>query len=226
MYKIETHLHTSEGSRCGKLTAEEMMGYYYRAGYKTVFVTNHFASKQLDPWGDIPWDAKMDRYLLGYRNAKAAGEALGMNVLLGAEFKFADSVRHYLVYGIDEAFLKMYPDLEKWNAEDFWPIAQKHNLLVIQAHPFRDLKHTPTPNIVHGLEVINPNPRHKSYDRFSEVIAEEFGLYRTSGSDAHRPEDVGRGGIASEQEIRTVEEFIKLVKSGTAKLIKAQEDAV
>ena len=223
MYKVETHLHTSEGSRCGKLPAKEMIEYYHRAGYKTVFVTNHFASKQLDSWGDISWEEKMDRYLLGYRNAKEAGEALGMNVLLSAEFAFADSRRHYLAYGIDEAFLKAYPHLEKMSAADFWPIAQKHDLLVIQAHPFRDLSQTPTPGIVHGLEVVNPNPRHKPYDQFAEEIAMEFGLYRTSGSDAHRPEDVARGGMISREEIRTVEEFIQLVKNGTGELIRIQE---
>ena len=35
MFKTETHLHTSEISPCGKISAKEMVKRYHEAGYKT-----------------------------------------------------------------------------------------------------------------------------------------------------------------------------------------------
>ena len=45
MYKTEPHLHTSEVSLCGKISAEEMIKLYSKAGFSTVFVTDHFTEK-------------------------------------------------------------------------------------------------------------------------------------------------------------------------------------
>lgn len=223
MYKIETHLHTSEGSPCGKLPAAEIVEFYHKAGFKTVFVTDHFVSRLIHSQGQGSWEEKMERYMLGYRNAKAAGDAFGMNILFAAEFQFADSKRHYLVYGIDQSFLNTYPNLDQLSLAEFMPIAKKHGLFMVQAHPFRDMTNTPTPEYVDGLEVINSNPRHLPYDELAEETAAQYHLYRTAGSDAHRPEDVGKAYMMSEKEICTVEEFIALVKSGAAVLVKEQE---
>ena len=43
MYKTETHLHTKEVSRCGKLYADEMVSMYKDAGYDTLFITDHLS---------------------------------------------------------------------------------------------------------------------------------------------------------------------------------------
>lgn len=217
MFKTETHMHTSEGSVCGKMTAEEMVYAYREAGYKTLFISNHFGTQFFDRWGELSWDETIERFMLGYRNAKAIGDRLGINVILSAEIEFDRPCGlHYLVYGVDEDFFKEYPDLHKMPLEDFSEICKQRGILFIQAHPYRDMNRRVTPQLVDGFEVCNPNLRHASNDDLAEQTAKEYSLYRTAGSDAHRPEDVGMTAMMSEKEIKTAEDYIELVKSGKA----------
>lgn len=220
MFKTETHLHTSEGSGCARMSAEGMVMAYHNAGFKTVFISNHFGTQFFKPWGEMSWDQTVERFMVGYRNAKAIGEKLEMNILLSAEIEFDEPRQHYLVYGIDEGFLKKYPYLMRMSVEDFSKIAREHGVLFIQAHPFRDNNQVVTPQFVDGFEVCNPNPRHLSNDEIAEQMAAEYGLYRTAGSDAHRPEDVAQTAMISENEIRSAEDYIELVKSGKAQFFK------
>lgn len=48
-------------------------------------------------------------------------------------------------------------------------------------------------------EAYNANPRHfvETDEIRATELARMYGLYMTSGSDAHRIEDVGRGGMGS-----------------------------
>ena len=221
MFKTETHLHTAEGSGCARLTAEEMVKAYYDAGFKTIFVSNHFGTQFFKPWGELSWDETVERFMLGYRKAKEVGDKMGMNVLFSAEIEFDEPAGlHYLVYGIDETFLKAHPYLMKMSVEEFYKIAKAQGILFIQAHPYRDRNLLVTPQFVDGFEVCNPNPRHISNDDHAEQTAAVYGLYRTAGSDAHRYEDVAQTAMISETEIKTVDDYITLVKSGTAEFYR------
>lgn len=214
MFKTETHMHTSEGSACGRMSGEEMVKAYHDAGFHTIFISNHFGTQFFERWGEMSWEETVERFMLGYRNAKAAGDKIGMNVLFSAEIEFDEPKGlHYLVYGIDADFLKAHPYLHKMPVEEFYKIAKEKGILFIQAHPYRDQNLLVTPQWVDGFEVRNPNPRHISNDDHAEQTAAEYGLYRTAGSDAHRPEDIGRTAMLSEKEIKSAEDYIALVKS-------------
>ena len=80
MYRYELHLHTSETSKCGHVPAAEQVKTYHELGYTGICVTDHLHNAQI-AWFDVAhdWNAIIDRYLVGYRAAKAAGEALGMD---------------------------------------------------------------------------------------------------------------------------------------------------
>lgn len=223
MFKTETHLHTADVSKCGQIKAEKMMQMYHDAGYKTVFVSDHFQGNVMDPLGDIPWTEKVTIFLSGYYRAKVAGEKLGMNVLPCAEITFAGAPNHYLAYGITKAFLDGYPDLNKMTIAEFYPIAKAHNIFLVQAHPYRDGSCTPTPEFADAMEVYNSNPRHADYSDRSEACAREHGLPVTAGSDAHRLEDVALSGILTEKEIKTPEDYIEAVKSGKLQFIKEEK---
>ena len=219
MFKTETHAHTSEGSPCGRMTGEELVRAYHAAGFKTLFITNHFTARHLSAWGDLNWDETIDRFLLGYRKAKALGDKLDMHVLLAAEIGFDGAPDlHYLVYGISEGFLKAHPNLTAMPQEAFYDLAKRCGILMIQAHPYRDGNTRVTPRTVDGFEVCNPNPRHDNYSHLAEETAAQYRLFRTAGSDAHRPEDIGRTAMVSDREIRSAEDYIRLVKSGKAVL--------
>ena len=220
MYKIETHLHTSEVSGCAHLSASEMIERYAQAGYDTVFVCDHYAKKYFDRLGDMSWTEKTKMYLSGYTNAREAGDQLGVTVLPAIELTFANSPNDYLVYGITKEFLEKHPALYESNIEDFYPLAKSLGLLVVQAHPFRNNVCFPTPKYVDGLEIYNSNPRHTDYSDKTAALAKEENLLTTAGSDSHRPEDIGLSGLLSEKPIRSSQDFISLIKSGKATIIR------
>ena len=220
MFKTETHLHVSEISPCSKINASEMVALYHEAGYKTIFVSDHFKQIYFDALGDIAWQDKVTIFLSGYYRAKAAAKKFGMNVLMSAELLFEGNPNHYLVYGITKEFLDSYPDLCKLSVEEFYEIAKKHNVFVVQAHPFRDGNCFPTPNSVDAFEVYNANQRHKDFSEKSEESAIQNGLYMTAGSDTHRLEDVAKGGVLTVTEIKSAEDYISLVKSGKIELFR------
>ena len=99
MYKYELHLHTSETSRCGHVPAVDQVKTYHSLGYQGLCVTDHLHDTYLSMLGcPDNWEKCMDRYLSGYRNAKKAGEALGMDIILGCELRFPDNESDYLLY--------------------------------------------------------------------------------------------------------------------------------
>lgn len=224
MFKTETHLHTVESSPCGRLSATELVKLYYDAGYRTLFVSDHFYKSYFDALGDISWDEKVDRFLLGYKTAKAAGETLGMNILLAVELRLNGSVNDYLLYGVDEALLKSMSDVFDMSIETFYSYAKEHGITVIQAHPYRDNKCTPTPDFVDGFEAYNSNPRHENFYEKVVQLAKEYKKPTTAGSDAHRIQDIALSGVMTEQEIRTVEDYVRAFFAGGLTVIKGDEE--
>ena len=223
MFKTETHLHTAETSPCGKVSAEEMVKRYYDAGYKTLFISDHFYTKYFQTLGDISSEEKVKRFLLGYEAAKAVGEELGMNILPAAELRLDGSVNDYLLYGIDTPFLQTLTNTLDMCIEDFYAYAKECGVTVIQAHPLRDHKCTPTPEFVDGFEVYNANVRHENFTDKVEKLAREHKKLMIGGSDAHRPQDIGRSGIMTEKEICTVEDYIDVLFGGNFTIIKGDE---
>lgn len=223
MFKTETHLHTSEVSRCGKLQSTQLVKLYNEAGYTTILVTDHFQANVLDTLGDIPWEDKVTIFLSGYYRVKAAAEKVGMHALLGAEFCFAGQPNHYLAYGITKEFLCKYPDLHKMSISEFYPIAKAAGVYMIQAHPYRDDSCHPTPEYADAVEVYNGNPRHNDYNDRAEQYAMEHNFPITGGSDAHQLPDVAQGGIITEHPITTTQEYIAAVESRKVQLIKGEE---
>ena len=193
---------------------------YKNAGYSTIFVTDHFQPNTLDSYGDIPWGDKMTLFLCGYYRAKQAGEKLGVTVLPGAEFCFPGSPNHYVAYGITKEFLASHPNLHMMSAESFSRLAHEAGLFIVQAHPHRDGKCSPTPEFVDAIEVYNANPRHEDNSHLSEEIAERYSLPTVGGSDAHRDEDIALSGVETDVEIKTAEQFIELVKAGKTRVIR------
>ena len=220
MFKVETHLHTSEVSPCSRKRAQEMVRIYKEKGYSTVFVTDHFQSDTIDSYGDIPWEDKMAIFLSGYYRAKNEGNKQGIVVLPGAEFRFPDTENHYLAYGITKEFLDSHPEIHKTDIETFSKIAHEAGIFIVQAHPYRDGKCFPTPLYIDAVEVYNANPRHNDYNAMAEYLACKYGIPVSAGSDSHRDEDIALSGIETDTEICSTEDFVNLIKNGKARIIR------
>lgn len=225
MYKTEAHIHTMEVSRCGKVAAAEIVKLYAEAGFDTVFIADHINGQNFALWTDLSWEEKVDRHMEGYKAAKLAGEELGVTVLYCAEIAFGAPggfVNDYLVYGFDRDFLIGFEPYFRTSVEKFYPYAKEHGVLVIQAHPYRTTACCPMPDYVDGIEVYNAHPRHINNNQRAQRLAEERGLLKTVGSDFHMVGDEARAYILTEEPIRSVEDYISVIKSGKAILMSPE----
>ncbi len=214
MFKTETHLHTLEGSACGLIRAAEMVRRYHKAGYSTLFITDHFAPKFFKSLGEeLTWEEKVTVFFSSYHRAKAEGDKLGVHVLPGAEIGLSTGPNHYLLYGADVDFYKGHPYFFNMPIEEIHALVRREpNAMLMQAHPHRDGKCYPTPEFVDGMEVCNTNPCHEDFSHRSLLVAQEWNLPISGGSDAHGPEEVARGGILTETEITSADDLIRLIK--------------
>lgn len=221
MFKTETHLHVSEISPCSHLTAREMIELYAKAGYSTVFVSDHLKSRFYEKYPELTLEEKVDKFFYGYDMARKAGEELGVNVLISAELTYDYSPNHYLLYGFDKSFFYGLPDLFTMPKEDFYKYAKAHGVTVVQAHPYRDGKNTPdSPDIIDAIEAHNTNPRHDNFSEDCFAYADAHGLPTTGGSDSHRPEDIALGGVITDEEITTPEQYVELLMAGKLEIIQ------
>jgi len=221
MYKTETHLHTKEVSRCGKLYADEMVSMYKDAGYDTLFVTDHLSESFFERQEEgMSKDEMADAFCLGYNNAKEIGDRSGITVIFGAELQMNEGKKaHFLLYGIDRDFIIWIQDKFDRSTKEIFEYLDGRGVFVVQAHPYRDDKSTPIDGCAHALEAHNPNPRHTNYDEQVYEYAALHGLPVTGGSDAHRPEDVAGSGVLSEKKITSAKEYGELIKNGKYEII-------
>ena len=220
MYKTEPHLHVAEISPCAKIGAKDVIKLYSDAGYSTVFITDHLKKPFFEKLGDIPYEEKVAKFMEGYEIARAAGEEYGVNVLFSAEFQFSYLGDHFLLYGIDKEFLLLDEGMFDMTLPEFYAFAKSHGVTVIQAHPYRDGKGLPAdPKYIDAVEAFNTNPRHDNHTEKAVAFAKEYDLPMTSGSDTHRDDDVGLGGIITDFEIKCAEDYVRAVMGGNVRFI-------
>ena len=212
--KIELHAHTAESSGCGKMPAEELIGRFKGAGYDTVVVTDHFAGKKNS---DQTLLQRKEKWMAGYKAAKRAGDRIGVNVLLGAEVRFASRPEDILIYGMKEEYAEwlfevMDSDMPQ---SEFYALMKEKGLLVIQAHPFRKDLRPLEQKYLDGSEVYNGNARHRNHMDLAHFFGNQGGMkfIRISGSDAHQTMDMARGGLVSPVPITSNDELIAFLKA-------------
>ena len=218
MYRYELHLHTSETSKCGHVPAAEQVQTYHDLGYAGICVTDHLHNTQI-AYFDVgnDWNTIIDRYLLGYRAAKAAGDAIGLDVIFGVELRFPENDSDYLIYGVDEQWLYDNPWITNMDHKAFFD-RYKDEVLIIHAHPYRNGNDEVFYDCVHGIEIVNCNPRHDNRNPLALKLAQENPhLYRTVGSDAHRIGDEGRAAILVDERIRDSYQLKDIITSGRYK---------
>ena len=224
-FKIEGHTHTAETSKCGRIPAAQLVDMYHSLGYNGLAITDHLHEEYTSLlYCRDDWDTCVDRFLDGYKLAKKRGDELGMSVIFGAELRFQENENDYLIFGIDEAFLRDNPYLFRLGLEGFYN--KFHNdVLILQAHPFRENNPFVDPNFIHGAEIVNCHPDHKNYNANALAMCKENpGLYRICGSDAHRRPHVGRSFVLFDQPVNDSYEYKAAVESGCFSLHCFEEE--
>ena len=215
-YKVETHLHTSQGSACGQSTGEEMALAYKAAGYCAIIVTDHFFNGNTAIWGDYKWDKKIALFMRGYEDAKSAGDKIGLDVYFG--FEYNDRGSEFLIYGLGEEWLCSHPEIMKDSIETVLTKVRDSGGFIVHAHPYREASYIPLPGRIFpeytdGVEVINkaqgdditspPNARAFEY-------AKKYDLIYFSGSDIHQAHSLPGGGIVFETKPNSLDDIIKM----------------
>ena len=62
MYKYELHMHTREGSACGRKSIHDMIKRYHSLGFSGAVVTNHFTRGNTAIDRSLDWDSFLDGY--------------------------------------------------------------------------------------------------------------------------------------------------------------------
>ncbi|MCR5151346.1 MAG: PHP domain-containing protein [Clostridiales bacterium] len=193
-YLYDLHVHTSESSFCGEVSAENVVKRYKNLGYNGIIITDHFNKYTLNRYNMPDRKSERERWLLGFRTAKKF-ETEDFRILLGMELRAAENDNDYLVYGFDESFVFDYDINSLVRIEDFIPTARENGLAVFQAHPFRNNMTVVKPGLLDGIEVYNGHMNHDSRNDIAWRWSEKFSLKRISGSDFHGNTKGTPGGV-------------------------------
>lgn len=224
MYKIETHLHTSHSSPCGKVSADTIVQLYAEAGYAGIIVTDHFFHYTCRPhcW-NISYMDFFKVFIEGYHRLCRAAEPYGLKIYKGAEVRFDESVNDYLLYNYPDSLLQDPEAVFNMCPETFYPLCRDAGALLIQAHPYRGNCTTADPRYLDGVEVSNTNPRSENRNPLAqEFVQKNPQLISLCGSDFHRIEDVC-GGILLPTLPKDEAELVQLLRQGSHRLCPANE---
>lgn len=218
-YKYELHCHTKETSLCGQVPAAEIVKMYKEAGYSGIVITDHYSPMTFKPSRVWRPQTDIDYYLKGYKEAlKYADE--NFTVLLGMEIRYYATANDYLVYGVTEDFLRNNGNLMKLHTKKFYKLANANNMLVIQAHPFRNsIMIRISPEYLDGAEIHNGKADIESNKKAAQWAEENNMAIRVSGSDFHRPKNLADGGIITTEPIKTNDDLLRILRSGNFEMI-------
>ncbi len=217
-YLYDPHTHTAEVSQCGHINAEDVVDLYHNKGFAGIAVTDHLHEGYISSlMCSSDWQECVSAYMAGYRFALARAEKHGMDVIFGAEIRFPENDRDYLIYGIDESFLRRNPFLHRLGHRAFFEHFGKE-ILIIQAHPFRDFDMKGEDiysDCIHGVEMVNCNQRHDNQNgKAKELCVNIPRLHRVCGSDTHRPGDEARAAIVFGHRVHDSFEYKAAVEAG------------
>lgn len=216
-YLFEMHCHTSEVSGCGRVEAIQAVKLLKQNGYSGVVVTDHLTPDGIKGTCVADWNGFIEQFLTGYKLAKQE-ENQDFKVLLGAEIRFPENDNDYLLYGLNEEFLFSQPYINRLSLKEFRMLAEKNNILIIQAHPMRNSMTVMNPDYLDGYEVYNGNMRHNSRNAIADAWAELNCKIKVSGSDFHQLEDLARGGVYFDNYVESTQQLVRELKKGQYKI--------
>lgn len=217
-YLYETHCHTSETSNCGKAPAADVVRHYKELGYDGIAITDHMHRYTFRKLGsNATREEKTNHFLAGYREAKKY-EDENFSVILGMEIRCTENDNDYLVYGFDEDFVDAQYLSEFSSLEEIRKMVDDNNLILYQAHPFREGMVIVEPRLLDGTEVYNGHGGHDSRNEIAWAWAEKYNLPKLSGSDFHGETLMETGGIYLPERVTDSRRFCQLLKEGKYEL--------
>ena len=221
VFRIDTHVHTSETSKCGRSSAAEMVAAYKAAGVDAIVISDHFVNGNSLCAPKAPWDMRMEQFLRGYHAACRAGKRLGVRTLLGWEW--GHQCADYVTIGLDEGFLYDHPEIETMEPPAYCALVHACGGFVIRAHPFRQaaymngIKTAQYPEAVDAIEIINGGHvriNRPDFDALAKEQQEQYGKIATAGSDAHHVSEVWKTGMLLSCAVDSTQELAEALRAG------------
>ena len=217
MYKYELHCHTNGVSRCATIDPKDLVRKYEKAGYSGLVLTDHYSPLTFLPKYYLCPQKAVEHYLASYHELKDwCGNSF--TVLLGLELRHYGVVNDYLIYGVEEDWLRRQPNMLLWGEKKMYEEMHRQGYLVYQAHPYRPLIYRCSPNCIDGIEVFNGHTDAKRNERALQW-AKRLGKPMTSGSDTHHETDAACGGIETLRPIRSNADLLHVLKSQSYSLL-------
>ena len=237
MFLYETHMHTRQGSGCGRSSGKEHAQFYKELGYTGIIITDHFFGGNTRPSRDLPWRDFVEEFCSGYEDAKAEGDRIGLDVFFGWEqgmghdtgaLRYTENgteeepVNHddeYLIYGPDKQWLLEPEEIAHCSRARQLQLIHEAGGCVVQAHPFRWRGYMTrvrvAPMYCDGVEVANAGNFPMS-DLYAWNYAKEFGKPMTAGSDNHDStrEDQPKFATGLEKRITDIREYAAIIRAG------------
>lgn len=218
-YAYETHMHTSQGSKCGTKSGEVMARAYKEAGYTGIIITDHFFYGNTAPDRSLPWTEWVNIFCSGYEYAKEEGDRIGLDVFFGWESGYNGT--EFLIYGLDKQWLLTHPEIRDASIPEQFDLVHEAGGIVIQAHPFRKEHYIPEvrlfPEYVDGVEQINMAHFHRKdvvegrmFNDKAKEYAEKYNFPTTCGSDMHSTK-LWFGGMAFKEKLHTINDYMEAV---------------
>ncbi len=166
---------------------------------------------------NLPWQERIRLYCRGFEEAREEGAKCGLDVFFAWEETFKGD--DYLIYGLSPEWLCAHPEMEHWSYREQFEAVHAAGGCVVQAHPFRCRDYirmiTLTKDFVDAVEVANAGNR-AIEDAAALRYADEFGLYKTCGSDNHLsyPGKYEEGliyGMALPRRVSSAGDFARLI---------------
>lgn len=210
---IDLHIHSKEISICGRMSVEELVDTYAASKYDAIVITNHFNTETAQYLEGKGCKDFIKTYFDCIRYAEELGRKKGLIVLGGHELRLNCSANDYLLYGMTEEDCKNWQELFAMTPKELSLFAREHDILLYQAHPFRNNMKVIDPSYLFGIESQNRHPRHDSRNDIAEMWAKKYSLHTIGGSDVHLAQDVCTGGIKTDIEVATVNDLVRVLRN-------------
>jgi len=217
-YKYETHLHTSETSKCGKSSGADFVLHFKGLGYTGIFITDHFLNGNITVPADLPWQDRIELFCRGHDAAAQKGRAVGLDVFFAWEYSY--DWAHFLTYGLGRDWLLANPDLLSWDLLRYFERVHADGGAIVHAHPFREKVEIVqlVPGLVDAVEVHNGG-RGDECNRHALDYANSFGLPKVAGSDIHSIKQKRLCGMSFPRRLKDARDYMAGVKSGAGAII-------
>ncbi len=213
MYRYETHLHTSNVSKCALLSVRKMMEFYKKLNYDGIFITNHFIDGNIRVDKNLSYEERISFYFSDYEEGISLQDEIGIKVFFGVESSYIDGT-DFLIYGLDKEWFLSHPEIEHMKKSQVLPYYIEHGALVIQAHPFREAAYIDHirlfPRCVQGVETINAS-RTDFENETAALYAKHYSLLPFAGTDNHGITKDYLAGMCCKDAIINETDFVRKV---------------